>query len=548
MSRIGQPPTLPDGFVQKTIVLYGDETTPVIMNVFANAKSRWDTCADKMGPTINMGVAAIREATYGMFHRGVKLRYLTEITKENLVYCKELMRIAEVRHLDGIRGGMAVGDTEYLAAATLIEKEPVPHLIYSNVREIVAQQQYVFQALWATAKPAEERLAEIEEGKEPEYFESIRDRNEARDIFQSMIIAAEEEILLQLPSSRTLLQLQKLGLVDKLVEKSNNQSLAIKVICPVDSENEETVEALCERATGVSLRAGEDSTNTLLVVDSEKVFRAELVNSQDEDFEDSIGLTVYSNRAQSVSAFRSFFETHWKELSLIERLKEHDQEKDEFISIAAHELRNPITPILFVIEGLKEELGEREEITRLFRNTKRLQMVVQNILESTRIDNHNLVLNKTAFDMAAVIKEAIEDAKLQAGEKKLQIAYQDMLLENPLVVITADKMRISQVIHNLLQNAAKFTPAGGRIDVTIQKIGRSISIQVRDYGPGIHPDVLPRLFHKFATRSEQGTGLGLFLCKAIIEAHGGKIGGENNSDGKGATFQFTLPIENKSGF
>lgn len=547
MSRIGQPPTLPDGFVQKTIVLYGDETTSAIMRVFANTKSRWDTCADKMGPTINMGVAAIRDATYGMFHRGVKLRYLTEITKENLVYCKELMKIAEVRHLDGIRGGMAVGDTEYLAAATLIEKEPVPHLIYSNVREIVAQQRYIFQALWATAKPAEERLAEIEEGKEPEYFESIRDRNEARDIFQSMIIAAQEEILLQLPSSRTLLQLQKLGLVDKLVEKSNNQSLAIKVICPVDSENEETVAALRERTTGISFRAGEDSTNTLLVVDSKKVFRAELINSQDEDFEDSIGLTVYSNRAQSVSSFRSFFETHWKELSLIERLKEHDQEKDEFISIAAHELRNPITPILFVIESLKEELGEREEITRLFRNTKRLQTVVQNILESTRIDNRNLVLNKTVFDMAVVIKEAIEDTKLQAGEKKLQITYYDMLLENPLVV-TADKMRISQVMHNLLQNSAKFTPAGGTIDVTIQKIERSISVQVRDYGPGIHPDVLPRLFQKFATKSEQGTGLGLFLCKAIIEAHGGKIKGENNSDGKGATFRFTLPIENKSGF
>lgn len=546
MSRVGQSSGRPKRFLQRTVVFYGgDKMTEILLKAFASAKSRWDVCADKMGPTVSMGVDTIKKGTYDMFRRGVKIRYLTEITKENLDFVKELTKMAEVRHLEGMTGGMAVSELEYVAAATLIEKEPTPHLIYSNVKEIVAQQQCIFQALWATAKLAEERMAEVEEGREPEFFESIRDRNEASDIFQSLVITSKEEILLQLPSSKTLEQLQKLRAIDKLVEKSTNPSLVIKVITPVDLQNDTAVKNICERAPGISIRQGDESTNLLLIVDNTKLLSAELTNAQDDDFQDSLGLTVYSNRGQIVRAFESFFETHWKELSLIERLKEHDKEKDEFISVATHELRNPITPILFVIEGLRAELGEREEINRLLRSTKRLQLVVQNLLETTRIDNSNLVLVKETFDLSEVITDAIEDVKLQEGEKKVEVGYRKELLGAKSHLIVADKIRISQVVYNLLHNAVKFTSDAGTIDVSIRQNSNEVSVRIRDYGPGIHKDVLPRLFQKFATKSDKGTGLGLFLCKAIIEAHGGRIVGENNKESAGATFQFTLPIENK---
>lgn len=114
---------------------------------------------------------------------------------------------------------------------------------------------------------------------------------------------------------------------------------------------------------------------------------------------------------------------HWKELSLIRRLKEHDEEKDEFISVTAHELRHSIMPILFVIDNLRDELGDREEIDRLLHNTKRLQLLTRNLLEAPRIDNHDVRLDRADFDLQSVISEAIEDAKAYMAEKNLCITY-----------------------------------------------------------------------------------------------------------------------------
>jgi two-component system sensor histidine kinase VicK len=247
----------------------------------------------------------------------------------------------------------------------------------------------------------------------------------------------------------------------------------------------------------------------------------------------------------------------------------YDKQK-EFISIAAHELRSPITPILGTLELIEYEFEEsdKKEITlkkeyfeRLVRNTNRLERLVSEILDVTRIDDKSLKLKKEHFNLNEIVLDAIEDHRRQldkgGGNTKILYEFKKEEEEEKVsrgadtpaeeIFVTADKNRINQVIYNLLTNAIKFTKEG-MVSISVKKKkGKNhineVILSVTDTGIGIGSEILPRLFSMFATESEIGTGLGLFISKNIVEAHGGKIWGENNTDGKGATFVFSLPSE-----
>jgi signal transduction histidine kinase len=233
-----------------------------------------------------------------------------------------------------------------------------------------------------------------------------------------------------------------------------------------------------------------------------------------------------------------------------EQLAIHDRMQKEFINIAAHELRTPTQAIIGFSELLEIEPERNESYTDpILRNAKRLHRLANDILDVTRIESQSLNLSKELFNLNDLLVTIIEDRQRQiekdGKDKDLKLIY-SAKSENILVV--ADKDRITQVISNLLDNAIKFTNQG-IISIIIDKRHNSSSnnqeviVTVKDTGTGIHPDILPRLFSKFASKSFQGTGLGLFISKSIIEAHGGKIWGENNPDGRGATFTFSLHID-----
>ncbi|MGB6672812.1 MAG: HAMP domain-containing sensor histidine kinase [Candidatus Nitrosopolaris sp.] len=240
----------------------------------------------------------------------------------------------------------------------------------------------------------------------------------------------------------------------------------------------------------------------------------------------------------------------------------------EFISIAAHELRSPIVPILGTLELIEYEFEEadKKEITlkkeyfeRLVRNTNRLEILASEILDVTRIDDQSLRLNKEYFNLNEIVLDAVEDHRrqLDKGDGNTKILFEFKREEERIsggadtaaeeIFVTADKNRINQVIYNLLTNAIKFTKEGIVFISVKKKKGKNhideVILSVKDTGIGIGSEILPRLFSMFATESEIGTGLGLFISKNIVEAHGGKIWGENNTDGKGATFVFSLPSE-----
>ncbi|MGZ8887591.1 MAG: sensor histidine kinase [Nitrososphaeraceae archaeon] len=235
-----------------------------------------------------------------------------------------------------------------------------------------------------------------------------------------------------------------------------------------------------------------------------------------------------------------------------EQLKVHDKMQKEFINIAAHELKTPIMPILGEVEIIEEDLDpktktvkvEEEQIQLIIRNAKRLDRLASDILDVTKIESNSLKLDKIYFNLNDVLSNSIRDIQNQVssgdiGTKNIKIVYEPVHIK-----ISGDKERINQVVSNLLSNALKFTDEGF-IKIKIENANDSVIISVEDTGSGIHPEIFPRLFCKFATKSDKGTGLGLYISKNIIDAHGGQIWAQNNSSGIGATFFFSLPLGKK---
>ncbi len=260
-----------------------------------------------------------------------------------------------------------------------------------------------------------------------------------------------------------------------------------------------------------------------------------------------------------------------------QQLNMRDKAQQEFINIAAHELKTPIQPIISLSELLVHKIRDNENrplIDTISRNARRLQRLSQDILDVTKIESGLLRLNKERFDLKQLIYNTVDDYAHQIKNSKMNIRlvygfhknmkedtsqkgqgvqveqgqeqpYNQLLIQddNNVIFVEADKERITQVFDNVLSNAIKFTKEG-TINVSLESRDSQAVVNVKDNGQGIDPEVLPKLFEKFASKSYQGTGLGLYISKSIVEAHGGKIWAENNADGRGAAFSFSLPLDN----
>jgi signal transduction histidine kinase len=244
-------------------------------------------------------------------------------------------------------------------------------------------------------------------------------------------------------------------------------------------------------------------------------------------------------------------ESNEKLESANEKLKVHDKMQREFINIASHEIKTPTQALLGYSELLQRHPEKREEISQaIFRNADRLQRLTNDILDVTRIESQGLKLNKERFNLIDLISSIVEDFRNDIQKKRSDILLSSYEPNDHQVLLEADKGRIAQVISNLLNNAIKFTKEG-KISIRVIKKRngnekdsiREVIVSIKDTGVGIESEILPRLFTKFATKSETGgIGLGLFISKSIVESTGGRIWAENNSDGKGATFSFGLPL------
>ena len=706
------PPLPPNSHLNKSEILYGVENA-VGRGVYfmSNVKQKMDIFFDHHAPSIVVEVREYRDGYIDIRKRGGKIRAFTEITKDNVKHCKELIKIVdELRHLDGVKGGIAINDSEYMATTVLQEAKPLTQVIYSNVKEVVEQGQYIFDTLWNVAIPAEQKIREIEEGKiiyetriiennpdeivrqisrlaadstelatcltpggmqysynyffdikknimdkqkrgehkgiryvttldkdnlgvvktylesgiqvrhvrnlppmsfgvsdkeiaatiekmeggnrvqsllisnEPLYqrhfasiFEElwgngidaadmIKDIEEGVDFAdievipnpragiakaQSIISAARKEVSILVSSANALRRQVQMGGLQLLKNASEQQGAKVRLLVPDENENDgqrlstilEEVKIQCPQVNVRTMEKGLHTRITIVLADRKECTIIELKDDTKDISYSAAGLSMYSNSKSTVSSYVSIFETFWEQTELYEKLKVHDKMQKEFINVAAHELRTPVQPILGLSEVLLSKKGNIEDyfdlVSAINRNAKRLQHLTEDILDVTRIESNTLILHKEEVDVCEKISNVIDDIKDQINDPgKLRVVFYQP--KNP-VYVSADKTRLYQVIANLLNNAIKFTREG-TISINVEdKENSQVTISVIDTGAGISPEIAPRLFTKFVTTSDAGTGLGLYLSKSIVDAHGGKMWAHNNPGKVGATFGFTFP-------
>jgi two-component system sensor histidine kinase VicK len=374
-----------------------------------------------------------------------------------------------------------------------------------------------------------------------------------------LIRSAEEEVLRIFSSIHAFRRQVRLGIMH-LFKDALERGIRVRILIPAD-QNEviqivNEVNLVLPQLDIGSVDKSLEGTVGILVVDRKESLIIETKDDLKDSSYDAAGLASYSNSKPIALAYASIFDSLWKQTELhqklskmYEQLKTHGKMQKEFINIAAHELRTPIQPILGLTGELlrsnnsrhRRSAAEQDELLDvIMRNAKRLHRLADDILDVTKIESESLNIKKEWFNLNDVIANIVK--KSQQGDL-IKLVYQprDIFIE-------ADKARIAQVVSNILNNAVKFTitkvneEGNATININAEKVddGQTL-VSIKDTGISIDPGIMPRLFEKFASKSYQGTGLGLYICKSIIEAHDGKIWAENNADGKGATFSFTLP-------
>ena len=541
-----------------TQVLYGVENAVKLFSkVVYGANTVIDICDDDI---ISHTATSHKIIEKRVLEIGAKFRYITEIKKDNIKYCKELMKVGQVRHLDGIRTNFVVTDTEYSSSAIMQQVHAHPETVYSNVRSIVEQQRYLFENLWNKAIPAERKINEIEGGIELEKTYVIQDPQSIQKLFVDMVKSVQHEVLLILPTVNAFLREYRMGIIQLLMQAMRERCVNVRILTPtndvIDNILKNTVISYQEgerrkdfdlRSINMSPEETAVSTVTIVVVDKKESLVFEKTDDTKENFIEAVGMATYSNSKPTVVSYISIFESLWTQVDLYEQLKTHDKMQKEFINIASHEMKTPTQAIIGYADLIHKHPEKREDMMQsISRNAVRLQRLTNDILDVTRIDSHTLNLHKEQFNIGNLLAYIVQDyvGYIEKENQNVKLFYNFKQDVNDPLPIDADEDRITQVISNLLNNAIKFTSKKreGVISVSAERKKEEVIVSIKDTGEGINPEILPRLFTKFATRSFSGTGLGLYISKSIVEAHGGKMWAENNPDGEGATFTFTLPL------
>jgi signal transduction histidine kinase len=479
-------------------------------------------------------------------HKGI--RYITNINNENAHLAKTYLdygiQLKHVKNLPPMSFG--ISDKEIaLTIEKMDDGKVVQSLLISNETLYLKHFSSIFEELWRNGTDAVDRIRELEQGIEPARIEIIETPRKAVELARNIVKAAKYEVLRMYPSLNAFRRQVRIGALHLFREVVQN-GVKVRILIPADRQQIMQVVSEVELALPlpqIDIRSIDKSLQThigIIVADRRDSLIIELRDDTKENYYEAAGLAAYSNSKPIALSYASIFDTLWKQGELYEQLKAYSVAQKDFVNIAAHELRTPIQPILSLSEIIRPKVDnkEREYIDVIIRNAKRLQRLAEDILDVTKIESYSLTLHKERFNLNEVISNTIQDIRNQISNGKVKLLYE---FDKDLLFIEADKERITQVISNLLSNAVKFTKEG-TISIQVEKKDSKVTFNIKDTGTGIDPEILPRLFSKFATKSFEGTGLGLFVSKSIIEAHRGKMWAQNNADGKGATFSFSLPL------
>jgi signal transduction histidine kinase len=405
------------------------------------------------------------------------------------------------------------------------------------------------------------RIEEERGGIRSSNIEVIQNPRESIKIAYDLIKSAEQEVLRIFPSIHAFRRQTRMGIMH-LFKEVVEEGVKVRVLIHANEEQiRQIVNEVILVFPEIDIRAIDMSLNTsigIVVVDKKESLIIETKDDTKDNSYDASGLAAYSNSKYIALSYASIFESLWIQAELYEQLKEannqlkvHDKMQKEFINTAAHELRTPIQPILGLTEIVYskiKDIEQRKLLDAVVRNAKRLQRIADDIIDVTKIESQSLNLNKEQLNLNHVITNIIDNYNtlIVKGSYKLKLNFTPF---KETLLIESDKERISEVVSNLLSNAIKFTKEGEIFVFTAEKKEETNNnnnnyalVTVRDNGAGIDPEILPNIFSKFITKSFEGLGLGLYISKNIVEAHGGKISGKNNDNGIGAEFEFTLPL------
>lgn len=498
-------------------------------------------------------------------HSGI--RYITNIDSDNAQLAKVFLDAGiQIRHVKNLPP-MSFGVSDKEIAATIEKMEGgrmVQSLLLSNEPAYTHHFYSIFEELWSKGINAEDRIRDIEEGSDLAEIEIIQNPREGIERAWNYVKKSNNEVLCIFSTANAFRRQIQLGLLQLLNEVTEQRGTQVRVLIPADDRIKDTIDQAAKICSQVDFRVAEEKLQTritIVLIDRKDCMIVELKDDTKESSYYAAGLATYSNSKSIISSYVSIFESLWKQNELYEQLKTHSKMQQEFINIAAHELRTPIQPIIGLTEMLRSRLTDVKQLELLdatIRNAKRLIRLSDDILDVIRIESKSLELKKEEFNLNDAIINAINDitlGKAFADNKNIRLTYSP---QN--ILIKGDKVRIKQVISNLLDNAVEFSrtkwnDGGGTVSIKIEKkrVPReglrndnkqenAVAVTIKDDGPGIDHEVMPRLFSKFLSTSPDGTGLGLFISKGIVEAHGGNMWARNNPDNKGASIRFILPV------
>lgn len=415
-----------------------------------------------------------------------------------------------------------------------------------------------------------DKVTEMEDVIEPEGIQILTNPVEIRQQYISLINSAKFEISLIIATPNALRRNLSGGIINMLIDAAEKRDIKMNLIIPAFEDQihkaadtfqsiglMRTIQNFQIRTILPMTRQTHMIKSTFLIVDRQFSFIIDIKDDTQDNLIDAASSASYYSSKSRTESYNYIFETIWRQADLYEslahankslkeayeELKLHDAMEQEFINLAAHELRTPAQAIIGYSEMLKVCPEKREQYDEaISRNAARLYSLVTDMLDVARIESQTLKLDKTNFDLNQKIENVILDTKQQMdadANKKVRIKFEPI----DSIQVRGDKARIFQVFSNLLNNAVKFTD-DGMIIVNAQKNTEKLEaiITIKDSGTGIDPEVIPNMFSKFITKSKRGVGLGLYIAKNIVEAHGGKIDAYNNMNENGATFIVTLPL------
>ncbi|MFN2434207.1 MAG: ATP-binding protein [Nitrososphaeraceae archaeon] len=492
---------------------------------------------------------------------GEGIRWIMRIEKDSVKLVKKFLKLGvKIRHVKNL-APINFAVSKYGLIATVEEMAGggmIQNLLTSNEASYIKHFSSMFEQLWKEGVDARYRIKDIEEKVGIAEIEIIRNPVDSIARGWNMVRSSRKEINVLFSSSNALRRQITMGALPLLKNASERQKVKIRMLLPSSDKSEQLIEQTKSNVPKIDIRtisANLETKISILLVDSKQCLILELKDDKQSTSYDAVGMSTYSISPTIVSSYLAVFESFWRHAELFEKMKEVELLEKDFINIAAHELRNPIQPIIGFSELLYSKIDNHEHrrlLDEVILNAKRLERFARIMLDVTRIENNSLVLTKEIVDASEILRDIVDSYNHQLEERRSVEGNNEntklLLIQNGIKNINAtiDKVRITQVMCNIFDNAISFSHEG-KIRVILKREKQNgqnfLIISVKDMGPGIDPEISSKLFTKFASKSDMGTGLGLFISKGIVEAHGGKIWAKNNPY-RGATFSFSLPIEN----